>query len=161
MVRRKSKQKVDALYSDYGPPERAQHGPVVIEFVPKDMQDTTRRNRARAVETDDPLYRLRRQGSITGRQRAAGMALRALWNRTGLEPRTISRYSDMIAAGSVENLNIKSIDHYQRFLTALRLLTPNVARAIVSVVCLQERVTGRRVEHVKHGLTKLQRFFGT
>lgn len=167
-----AKRKTPAIHSDFGTPERARRqGGIVVELVAGNLkgrdretarekyQDTKNRDRARAIELDDPLYVYRRNGTITGRQRQAGMELREIWNDTGLEPRTISRYSDMISRGSVEDLHIKSADRHREFVRVIRYLTPNVRASVIAVVCLQEKLPRHKVEHLKHGLTRLQRYF--
>lgn len=159
-----------AVHSDFGTPLRSQHGPVVIELVAGNVKDeaererhqtTTNRDRARAIEIDDPLYVYRRNRTITVRQRDAGIRLRALWNGIGWEPRVVGDYSGMRAGGTVEQFHVKSIDDYKKYLKAINGLTPNVRAAVIAVVCFQERLVRHKVKYLKHGLTRLQRFFGT
>ncbi len=154
------RKKQSAVHSDVGTPERARHGPLVVERVPADMVDTTNRDRARAIEIDDPLYVYRRNRVISVTQRDAGLLLRELWNRTGREPRVVSQYTDMIASGSIEALRITSADHHQRFVEAVRAVGPIGSDTIVSAVCLQDFIPRGHYEILRRGLDILAKKFG-
>lgn len=143
-----------------GTEERRQHGPLVVERVPEDMADTKNRDRVRAIEINDPLYRYRRQGQITARERDAGLKLRELWEKAGLDPQIIGAYSEYISAGSIQAFRVVSIDHRERYEAALRLLTPNVKAAVERVIRYQERLGYGQMKHLKHGLKTLKRHFG-
>jgi len=149
-----------ALYSDFGTPERSRHGPVAIETVPADEESSRNRDRARAIEIDDPLYVYRRNRVITVLQRDAGLILRELWNRTGREPRVVAPYSDFVAHGSIEGMRITSEDHHQRFVEALRAVGPIGSDTIVSVVCLQDFIPRGHFEILRRGLDILSKKFG-
>ncbi len=158
--KQKSKPEASALHSDFGTPYRSRQGPVVIEKVPADAENTKNRDRARAIEIDDPLYVYRRNRIISVVQRDAGLILRELWNRTGREPRVVAQYSDMIARGSVEALRITSADHHQRFVEAVRAVGPIGSDTIVSVVCMQDFIPSGHHEILRRGLDILAKKFG-
>lgn len=155
-----AKRKTPVIHSDFGTPQRAQHGPVVIERVDADLVDTSNRDRAKATQVDDPLVIYRRQRTITTRQRDAGVRLRSLWNGIGWEPRVTGNYSGMRTEGRVEGFQVQSIDDYKEYIRALAGLTPNVRSAVIAVVCFQERLARHKVRSLKNGLTKLVRHFG-
>ena len=148
------------IHSDYGPRERSQHGPVIIEKVAEEHESRENRDRARALELDDPLYVYRRNRSITAAQRDAGLMLRELWVRTGLEPSVTSRYSELISEGSVESLRIASVDHYERYVSAIRAVGPIASDEVMSVVCLQQRIKPSNMEILRRGLNLLEKHFG-
>ena len=155
------RKKQAAVYSDMGTEERRQHGPLVVEAVPSDLADTKNRDRVRAIEINDPLWQYRRNRTISVRQRDAGLSLRALWEKSGIEPRVVGGYEEMIAAGSVASLRLVSIDHYQRYQRALRTITsPLALSAVVDAVCFQERLRRNRVQYLKKGLDRLAHHFG-
>lgn len=149
-----------AVFSDLGTPERKQHSPLVLETVPADLVDTSNRDRVRAINVNDPLRRYRNNRTITPRQHRAGLALRAMWVRAGIEPRVTAEYMQTIGRGSVAMAHINGIDHYQRFVRTMRLFTPSVCSALISAVCLEERLPEHRVRYLKQGLVRLQREFG-
>ncbi len=158
--KQKGKATERALHSDFGSPFRSRQGPVVIEKVPADEENTKNRDRARAIEIDDPLYVYRRNRVISVVQRDAGLILRELWNRTGREPRVTAQYTDMIARGSIEALRISSADHHQRFVEAVRAVGPIGSDTIVSAVCLQDFVPRGHYEILRRGLDILAKKFG-
>lgn len=154
------RKKQSALHSDFGPDERRNHGPLVIEKVPEEMADTKNRDRARAIELDDPLYVYRRNRVISVVQRDAGMILRELWNRAGREPRITAQYTDMISRGSIEALKVSSADHHQRVVDALRAVGPIGADTVFSSVCLQDFIPRGHYEILRRGLDILAKKFG-
>ncbi len=159
-MRKKKKRKPSALYSDFGSSLRAAHGPVVIERVAAEKESTENRDRARAIEIDDPLYVYRRNRVITVLQRDAGLVLRELWNRTGRAPRIVGRYTDVASRGNVEGLHIASADHHRRFVAAIRLVGPIGSDTIVSVVCMQTFIPRGHYEILRRGLDILVKKFG-
>lgn len=159
MAKKKNKKKAK-LHSDFGTRERSQHGPVIIEKVAEEHESSRNRDRARALELDDPLYVYRRNRSITPAQRDAGLILRELWNRTGLEPRTISAYQELIASGSVSDLRTKSIDNYQKYLRAVRYVGLVASNEVMAVCCLNEFINPRHMEILRRGLDRLVEHFG-
>lgn len=159
MKARKKKTSARALHSDFGPIERQRHDQVVIERAPADMGDTTNRDRARVIDHRDPLWYYRRNRHITARERDAGFVLRELRARTGLEPSVVGAYSEMVGNGSLPALRIASIDHYQRYTEAMRMLPPNVSDAVYTVCCAQQRLGYGGIKHLKAGLKILARHF--
>lgn len=148
------------VYSDFGTEERRNHGSVVIERIPKEMEDRDHRDHARAINTDDPLYRLRRQGTISAREKLAGELLRELWVDAQREPQTTAKYTQQIGRGSVQSAYVNGIDHHQRFIEIMRQFTPNVSKALMICV-MQERLPRNRVKYARQGLARLQRIFRT
>jgi len=146
------------LYSDLGTPERRQHGKFVLEAVPADMVSTKNRDRLRAVETSDPLWQYKRAGTINRAQRDAGLRLRELWNRTGLEPKVIGAYEEMISSGSVKAIGYERIDRYHVFQLAIK--ASGASSDLITVCCLQQRVARNRGKHLRGGLSNLVRYFG-
>lgn len=160
MTKRKPR-KPAVVHSDFGPPERRRHGPMVLEAVPEDLVSVTNRDRVRALEVDDPLYVYRRRKVINATQRRAGMSLRALWVRCGLEPSVVGRYAELIAAGSVESLRTSSVKHYQKFVHAVRAVGPIASDEVMDVACLQQFIDHRRYEILRRGLDVLAKEFGS
>lgn len=159
MARAKRKRQ-SKVYSDFGTAERAQHGPIEFEDVPEDMEDTKNRTRARAVEVDDPLFTLKRNGTISRLQRDAALILRELWYAAGLEPRVISQYQEMISSGSVVDIRSTTIDRHRKFILAIRAAGVACSDAIISVCCLQNPVNSNQVNGLKVGLDNLVEYFG-
>jgi hypothetical protein len=155
-----STKEASAPYSDYGPAERALHGPMFVETVPLDAEDTQIRNRIRAIEIDDPLYIYRRNRVISVLQRDAGLILRELWNRTGREPRVVAPYQELVTQGSAEGVQVASAKHYRRFVEALRAVGPIGSDTVVSVVCLQDFIPRGHYEILRRGLDILAKRFG-
>lgn len=157
MVKAKRKRQ-PRVHSDFGTEERRQHGPIVIERIQhEEDESTTNRDRARAIEMDDPLYVYRRNKTINAAQKCAGIILRELWARTGLEPRVTSRYEEWISAGSIASLRVKSADQYQHFVKAIRAVGPECSNEVIAACCLQERV--RNVASLRTGLDRLEEHF--
>lgn len=148
------------LYSDIGPAERALHGPMIVEAVPPDGEDTQNCDRIRAIEIDDPLYIYRRNCVISVLQRDAGLILRELWNRTGREPRIVAPYQELVTHGSAEGVQVASAEHYRRFVEALRAVGPIGSDTVVGVVCLQDFIPRGHYEILRRGLDILAKRFG-
>lgn len=133
---------------------------MVIERIPTEMVDREHRDHARVVYTSDPLHRLRRQGTITGRQRRAGELLREMWDKAGREPSITAGYQEQIGQGSIASAYVVGIDYHQQFITLMRKFTPTVQAALMALV-MQERLPRNRVRYAVLGLTKLQHIFRT
>ncbi len=147
-------------YSDFGPAERARQGPMTVETVPPDAEETGNRVRVRAIEIDDPLYLYRRNRVISVLQRDAGLILRELWNRTGREPRVVAPYQEMGTRGSAESVQVASAEHHRRFIEAMRAVGPIGSDTLVGVVCLQDFIPRGHYEILRRGLDILAKRFG-
>lgn len=147
-------------HSDFGPAERRQHGPMVLESVPAGPGKVRTRDRVRAVETDDPLYVYRRNRVISVLQRDAGLTLRELWNRTGRAPRVVAPYCEVVTRGSAEGIQVASAEHHRRFVEAIRAVGPIGSDTMVGVVCMQEFIPRGHYEILRRGLDILAKRFG-
>ncbi len=157
----KRKPRTPVLHSDYGTAERSsgRQGPVEVEEVPVELQDTKHRSRLRVVEVSDPLYRLKRNGTINRRQRDAGLKLRELWVRAGIEQSVTSAYSELVGQGSIISLHDGRVDHYRRWSQAIRQLPLASVDPVIATV-MQERLPRHKIRHLKAGLDRLVRFWG-
>lgn len=150
----------NARYSDFGTPERARRGPLIIERVTATAQSRGNRVRVRAIEVDDPLYLYRRNRVISVLQRDAGLILRELWIRTGRSPRVVAPYQEAVTRGSAEGVHIASAEHHRRFVEAVRAVGPIGSDTLVTVVCLQEFIPRGHYEILRRGLDILANRFG-
>ena len=148
------------FYSDFGTPERARRGPLIIEPVSARAKSRGKRIRARAIAADDPLYVYRRNRVISVLQRDAALVLREFWNRTGRSPRVVAPYQEIVTRGSAEGLHIASAEHHRRFVEAVRAVGPIGSDTLVSVVCLQEFVPRGHYEILRRALDILAERFG-
>ena len=149
-----------ARYGDFGTPERARRGPLIIEQLSETARNRGNRVRVRAIEVDDPLFVYRRNRVISVLQRDAGLILREFWNRTGRSPRVVAPYQEAVSRGSAEGVHIASAEHHRRFVEAIRAVGPIGSDTLVTVVCLQEFIPRGHYEILRRGLDILANRFG-
>jgi len=153
-----------ALASDFGPAHpdhglfRAQHDPIKIEEVKTESKEI--RARAR-VFTNDPLRTYRKQKCLNGSQEVAGRMLEALFVEAGMQPKQVSRYTDMIAFGNTEDSQHRALDAEEKYESAMDSIPSPVRSITFSVCCLQQYYPeSRKKADIIKGLDALVKYFG-
>lgn len=156
--------------SDYGTPERAQHGDKL------ETQETTRAGVRQAVNRTqavlDRYYCQNLLGEMSGPVLPNGMNVRnferwqeGIWlrgeiERAGLQPTVTTNYGEWISGGGVEFWASGCMDARKRYRDAIKAVGPIASKEVIEVCWLDKPVGRERMEILRRGLEILARHRG-
>ena len=147
-------------HSDHGPPERRQHGLLVIE---ETMVAGVMHARVATPDALDYYYAHKRlgEGRDSRRRYEAGARLRGYWDSAGMEPRVVGRYENMPPDGAWRGgWTPSNEDAYRQFSDGLKAVGPIASNEVVETCCFGRAVGRGGMEILRRGLEELCKHWG-